>query len=48
MLESMSSIEYFFRESLLKILEDKKPSFKLIIIVFKTLVKIFEYGKLKI
>lgn len=41
MVESVTSIEYFFKECALKVLEDKRPSFKLLIALFKALAKIF-------
>jgi hypothetical protein len=44
MVEALSSIEYFFKESALKLIEDKRPNFKLLITLFKSLAKILEYG----
>lgn len=43
--ECLSLIEYFFREYILKVLEDKKPSPKFLTLVFKALGKMFEHGK---
>lgn len=44
MVESVASLEFFFKECALKLLEDKRPNFKLMIALFKALAKVFEYG----
>lgn len=44
MVESVACIEFFFKDCALKLIEDKRPNFKLLISLFKALAKIFEYG----
>lgn len=43
--DCLSAIDYFFRESLLSILSDKKPNFRILMFTFKSLAKIYENGK---
>jgi hypothetical protein len=41
MFECLTVIEYFFKENVLKVLEDKKPSFKILMHIFKLLARMF-------
>ena len=43
--ESLLEIEYFLKENVLKILSDKKPIFRHMMLTFKSIDKIFECGK---
>ena len=43
--ECLSSIDYFLKESILKVLSDKKPNFRILMLTFKSLSNIFENGK---
>ena len=45
MFECVSTIEFFFKEYIIKVLEEKRPSYRFLTFVFKTLAKIFEKGK---
>lgn len=46
--ECITSVDFFFREYIIKVLEDKKPSFRFLSYVFKALAKILEKGKVTI
>lgn len=43
--ECLAEIEFFMKEHILKILGDKKPGFRHLILVFKSLDKIFDHGR---
>ena len=46
--ECSPTIEYFMKEYVLKILDDKRPSFKFLNLIFKSLAKMFENGKVTV
>ena len=46
--ECIQTIEFFFKEYIIKVLEDKKPSYRFLTFVFKALAKILEKGKVTI
>jgi hypothetical protein len=46
--ECLSVVEFFFREYIIKILEDKKPMMRMLNLVFKCLAKILERGKVTV
>lgn len=43
--ETLPEIEFFIKEYILKIFADKKPDFKSLLLVFKSLDKMFESGR---
>ena len=46
--ECLSPIEYFLKEYIVKVLEDKKPSYRFLNLVFKSLARILEHGKVTV
>ena len=46
--ECLSGIDYFLRESILQVISDKRPNFRILMLTFKSLAKVFESGKTSI
>lgn len=46
--ETINCVEFFFREYIIKVMEEKKPSFRFLTLVFKALAKILENGKVTV